>query len=52
MVHSTEVTDYLENALPHIGDQQMDFFMEVSPNGKEICTGGYNFNAHVIDTYG
>ena len=51
MIHSTHVTDYLESALPYMEESQ-SFFCEVSPDGKNIATGGFNYNAHVIDMDG
>lgn len=51
-LYSAQVTDYLERNLASLMDQDClddQFFMDVTPDGKHIATGGYNKSAHVID---
>lgn len=51
-IYSAQVTDYLERNLPTLMDQDClddQFFLDVTPDGKHMATGGYNRSAHVID---
>ena len=51
-VFSAQVTDYMERNLAVLVDQDCvsdSFFVDVSPDGKHIATGGYNKQGHVID---
>lgn len=50
---SAQVTDYMEKNLSSLYEQDSlddEFFLDVSPDGKHMVTGGYNKSAHVIDT--
>jgi len=40
------------NTLAGHGNLTDDFFLEVTPDGKHIATGGYMKSGHVIDING
>ena len=49
---SAQVTDYMEKNLSTLYEQDSlddEFFLDVSPDGKHMVTGGYNKSAHIID---
>jgi len=51
-LYSAQVTDYMERNLQNLHEQDSlddEFFMNVSPDGRHLVTGGYNKSAHVID---
>lgn len=51
-VYSAQVTDYMERNLTTLMDQDMlddQFFVDITPDGKHMATGGYNKSGHVID---
>ena len=52
-VYSCQVTDYMERNLGNLLENDSlddNFFLDVSPDGKYLATGGYNKSGHVIDT--
>lgn len=51
-IYSAQVTDYMECNLTTLMDQDSledEFFIDVTPDGKHLATGGYNKSGHVID---
>ena len=51
-IYSAQVTDYMERNLPALHEMENledMFFLDVSPDGKHIATGGYNRSGHVMD---
>ena len=51
-IYSAQVTDYIKNKYSsHLEDINLSdkFFLDVSPDGKHLATGGYNRSGHVID---
>ena len=51
-VYSAQVSDYMERNLTVLMEQDClddQFFVDVTPDGKHLATGGYNKSAHVID---
>lgn len=51
-VYSAQVTDYIKNKpSQHLDTLNLSdqFFLDVTPDGRHIATGGYNRSAHVID---
>ena len=51
-LYSAQVTDYMERHLPQLLENENledQFFLDVSPDGRYISTGGYNRSGHVMD---
>ena len=51
-LYSAQVTDYMERHLPQLLENENledQFFLDVSPDGKHLATGGYNRSGHVMD---
>jgi WD40 repeat protein len=51
-VYSAQVADYFERNLAMLMEQDClddQFFLDVTPDGKHMATGGYNKSAHVMD---
>lgn len=51
-LYSAQVTDYLSSNLSNLlSNDSLDdqFFLDVSPDGKQIATGAYNRSGHVMD---
>ena len=51
-IYSAQVTDYMERNLGTLLENDSlddQFFIDLSPDGKHIATGGYNRSGHVLD---
>ena len=51
-LYSAQCTDYMERNLTQLLENENledQFFLDVTPDGKHIATGGYNRSGHVID---
>ena len=51
-IYSAQVTDYMERNLNNLLENDSlddQFFLDISPDGKHMATGGYNKSGHVLD---